>query len=73
MLLLASFPELRLCTLLLDSSNIVQQSRFLRVQVGRFAGLKAAKCGLLCGRTPGIGESTASDPLSRYAGWSVRS
>ena len=58
-------PELLLRLLLTQYSYVTQQLRFLRVQIGRkcATGLKAARCGLLCGHTPGIGESTAVELL----------
>ena len=55
LLLPALRPEMLLCALSLC---------FLRVQVGRSAGLKATKHGLLCGHMSGIGSSAAGELLS---------
>ena len=58
-------PEPFLLLLLTQYSNVMQQLRFLRVHIGRkcATGLKAARCGLLCGHTPDIGGSTADELL----------
>ena len=56
-------PESLFRLLLPKHCNVVQQLRFLRVQVGRSAGLKATRRGLLCGHTSGIGGSTAGELL----------
>ena len=65
-------PESLLRLLLLKHSNIVQQLRFLRVQVGRTTGRKATRRGLLCGHTPGIGGSTAGELLCGSTSKGVR-
>ena len=59
---------LRKITLLLalylgGEPNIALPLCFLRVQIGRSAGLKATRGGLLCGHTSGIGNSTAGELL----------
>ena len=67
-------PESLLLLLLTHHSYVSQQLRFHRVQVGRMCatGLKAARRGLLCGHTPGIGGSTAGELLSGYTSKGVR-
>ena len=65
-------PELLLRLLLTQYSNVTQQLRFLRVQVGRSTGLKATRRGLLCGHTPGIGGSTAGELLCGSTSIGVR-
>ena len=44
-------------------TNIALPLCFIRVRIGRSAGLKATRRGLLCGHTSGIGSSTAGDLL----------
>ena len=48
---------------LLQHNDVTQQLHFLRVQIGRSAGLKATRRGLPCGHTSGIGSSTAGELL----------
>ena len=65
LMLLAQSPNgtLQLCSLFVQW--ILRPLRFRRVLVGQVvAGLKATERGLLSGRTPGIGESSASKPFS---------
>ena len=66
LLLLASFPEPYLLTLPRYSS--APGLRFLRVQFRHVAGQEAARSELLCGRTPGIGESTTNGLPSGHTG-----
>ena len=62
---LALCPKLLLRLLLTQYSYVMQQLRFLRAQIGRkcATGPKAARRGLLCGHTSGIGGSSAGELL----------
>ena len=70
LLLPALRPKLLLGLLLLQRNDITHQLRFLRVQIGRSAGLKATGRGLLSGPAGICGSTTRHGLLSGPAGYS---